>query len=267
MHQLVKTVILGVIQGLTEWLPISSTAHLKLFENLLGFEVARELILFDVILHIGTLIVIIVFFREEVVKILSAVACLDFKSQPGRMVPLIIVGVLPTFLIGGVAGELIEETFQNILPIGVSFLFYGTVLYSLKFDKEETDTINYPTAIMIGVAQGIAIVPGISRSGITIAAALLLGVKRERAFQFSFLISIPAVLGALGYTVCTEFGELTSAGLGWSEILVGATVSMVVGYFALKLLWKTVAQRKLYLFAIYCWLLGALLILLKFTAI
>lgn len=260
MEQLIKTIILGVIQGLTEWLPISSTGHLKLSENLLGFE-AREFTLFDVILHVGTLIVILVFFRKEVGKILSALAHLDFETEDGKMVPLIIIGVIPTILIGLIFGWLIEDTFQTILPIGVAFLFCGIMLYSSKVGKEKTDRVSYSTAIMMGIAQGIAIIPGISRSGTTIAVALLLGIKRKKAFEFSFLLSIPAILGALGYTVYTESDELASAGLEWGEILAGAIVAMLVGYLALKLLWKTIAKRKFHLFAFYCWLLGALLVL------
>lgn len=258
MQKLIKTIILGIVQGLTEWLPISSTGHLKLFENLLELGVP---ILFDVILHVGTLVVTLVFFRKDVGKIMSSLAHLDFKTEQGKMVPLIIVGVVPTALIGVIFGGLIEDTFQTFLSIGVAFLFCGTMLYSAKFGKEKNETVNYSTAIMMGVAQGIAIIPGISRSGITIAVALLLGIEREKAFKFSFLISVPAILGALGYTVCLEFEELISAGLGWTEILAGAFVSMFVGYLALKLLWKTIAKRKFYLFAFYCWLLGVLLVL------
>jgi len=262
LEQLIETIILGIIQGLTEWLPISSTGHLKLFENLLRFE-ARELVLFDVILHVGTLIVILVFFRKEVGQILSSLAHLDFKTEYGKMVPLIIVGVVPTALIGLVFGWLIEGFFQTILRIGIAFLFCGIILYSAKFGKEKTDSINYSTAIMIGIAQGIAIIPGISRSGATITVALLLGIKREKAFKFSFLLSIPAILGALGYTGYAEFSELTSTGLDYAEILAGAIAAMLVGYFALKLLWKIIAKRKFHLFAFYCWILGAVLVLLS----
>jgi undecaprenyl-diphosphatase len=135
------------------------------------------------------------------------------------------------------------------------------ILYSTKAGKEKTERISYWMAIMIGIAQGVAIIPGISRSGTTIAVALLLGVNREKAFKFSFLLSIPAILGALSLTLLTEFGALASAGLGWTEILAGTTVSMFVGYFALKLLWKTIAKGKFHLFAFYCWLLGITLII------
>jgi undecaprenyl-diphosphatase len=259
LEQLMKTVILGVIQGLTEWLPISSTGHLRLFEKILDFEAP---ILFDVILHVGTLIVILTFFRREIWKMLTALVRLDFRTEHGRMIPSIIVGTIPTVLIGVIFGSQIEKTFREALPMTVAFIICGLILYSAKTGKERTEKISYSTAVIIGVAQGVAIIPGISRSGATIAAALLLGIKREQAFKFSFLLSIPTILGALGFTVYTEFGELTASGLGLAEVLAGTVAAMLVGYFALKLLWKILLERKFHLFALYCWLLGAILIVL-----
>jgi undecaprenyl-diphosphatase len=259
LTNLTRTIILGAIQGLTEWLPISSTGHLKIAEHFLDLKVP---VLFDVILHIGTLIVVLVFFRKDIKNILSALVRLDFKTEYGKFIPLIIVGTIPTALIGLVFGESIENTFQSILPIATAFILCGIVLYSTKAGKEKTDNISYSAALIVGVAQGIAIIPGISRSGATIAAALMLGIKREKAFKFSFLISIPAIVGALGLTLYTQFDELTTMGLGWTEVLAGMIVAMLVGYFALKLLWKILANKKFHFFALYCWLLGAVLIVL-----
>ncbi len=258
LTNLLRTIILGAIQGLTEWLPISSTGHLRIAEHFLGLEVP---ILFDVILHIGTLIVIFVFFRRDIKNIFSALVRFDFKTEYGRFIPLIIVGTVPTALIGLVFGESIENTFQSVLPIATAFVLCGIVLYFTKAGKEKTDNIGYLAAVIVGVAQGIAIIPGISRSGATIAAALMLGIKREKAFKFSFLISIPAIIGALGLTLYTQFDELTTVGLGW-QVLAGMVVATLVGYFALKLLWKILAKKKFHFFALYCWLLGAVLIVL-----
>jgi len=255
---LTRTIILGAIQGLTEWLPISSTGHLKIAEHFLGLKVP---ILFDVILHIGTLIVVFIFFRRDIKNILSALGRFDFKTEYGKFIPLIIVGTIPTALIGLAFGESIENTFQSILPIATALVLCGVVLYFTKAGEEKTDNISYSAALIVGVAQGIAIIPGISRSGATIAAALLLGIKREKAFKFSFLISIPAIIGALGLTLYTQFDELTTVGLGW-EVLAGMVVAMLVGYFALRLLWKILAKRKFHFFALYCWLLGVVLIVL-----
>jgi len=261
LEQLIETIILGIIQGLTEWLPISSTGHLKLAEHFLGLPVP---ILFDITLHIGTLVVILLFFRKEVKGAISALLRFDFKTENGKLVPLIIVGTIPTALIGLVFGDIIENIFQNPLPIAMAFILCGIILYSTKAGKEKTDTINYSKALMIGVAQGIAIIPGISRSGATIAFALLLGIRREKAFKFSFLLSVPAILGAFGLKLYKEASLLASAGYSWMEFLIGAVVAMVVGYFALKLLWKVIAVQKLYFFAFYCWFIALLSIIFSF---
>jgi undecaprenyl-diphosphatase len=180
----------------------------------------------------------------------------------GRMIPSIIVGTVPTVLIGVVFGSQIDETFQEALPITMAFIICGLILYSAKTGKERTEKIGYSTAVIIGVAQGVAIIPGISRSGATIAAALLLGIKREQAFKFSFLLSIPTIIGALCFTVYEQIGELATSGLGLAEVFAGTAIAMLVGYLALKLLWNTLLKRTFYLFALYCWLLGAVLIVL-----
>ena len=256
---LIKTIILGIIQGLTEWLPISSTGHLKIAEHLMNEKIP---LLFDFILHIGTLIVVLLFFRKDIKKMLLALVHLDFKTEHGKLIPLIIVGSIPAGIIGIILDEPVNAAFQNILPIAVAFVLCGIMLYSVKFAQEKNDTIGYSTAILVGTIEGIAIIPGISRSGTTIAVALLLGIKREKAFRFSFLLSIPAILSVLGYNFFQRSGELTSAGIGWPEIITGVVVAMFIGYFALKLVWNILAHKKFHVCAFYCWLLGTVLIVL-----
>lgn len=260
---LIRAILLGTIQGIAEWLPISSTGHLRLAEHFLDLNIP---ILFDVTLHIGTLIVIFVVFIEDIKKILSALIHLDFRTEYGQLIPLIIIGTIPTALIGLVTTDTIESISHNILPIAVALILSGTLLYASKAAREKTDNISYKIAVIFGVAQGIAIMPGISRSGTTIAVALLLGLKREKAFKFSFLLSIPAIIGALGLTIYKQHAALASSGFGIIEILIGATVAMIVGYFALKLLHKTIIEKKFHLFAFYCWLLGVLLIILALSS-
>jgi undecaprenyl-diphosphatase len=253
---LIQTIILGLIQGVTEWLPISSTGHLRLTEHFWNLKVP---ILFDGLLHIGTLIVTLFFFRKDIKNILVALAKRDFKTENGKLIPLIIVGTVPTALIGVFFGNAIEAVFRDLLPLAGAFAVCGVALYSSKIGNESKDGIGYLEALAIGTAQGIAIIPGLSRSGLTIAVALLLGIKREKAFKFSFLLSVPAVIGALGLTLYSQHGALAVAGVEWTEILAGIAVSMVVGYFALKLLRKIVADKKFYFFAFYCWLLSIVL--------
>ena len=259
LEQLIQAIILGIIQGLTEWLPISSTGHLKIAEHLFGLATP---LLFEILLHSGTLIVVLFFFRKDVKNILLALVYLDFKSESGKLIPLIVVGTIPTAIIGYIFVEYFETTFNEILPIGITFIIGATLLYLSKKGQEKTDNITYLTALLIGTVQGIATFHGLSRSGATISVALLLGLKREKAFKFSFLLSIPAILGALTLTFYKERAMLATTGIGWTELSVGVAVTIIVGYFALKLLWKLIATRKFHYFAFYTWLLGTALIIL-----
>jgi undecaprenyl-diphosphatase len=258
----IQAILLGFIQGVTEWLPISSTGHLRIAEQFLGLTLP---LLFDVTLHVGTLIIILLFFRKDIKLVLVALVKGDFKSENGKLIPLIIVGTIPTALIGVVFSGTIETVFSSFLPIAGAFLTCGVVLYASKTGTEQKANITYITALAIGAAQGAALIPGLSRSGLSIATALMLGVSREKAFKFSFLLSVPAVIGALGLTIHEQHAVLTLVGVGWTEILVGIAVSLVVSYFALKLLWKALAGKKFYLFAFYCWLTGASLLALSLS--
>ncbi len=261
---LLQSVILGFIQGITEWLPISSTGHLRIAEHYFGLAVPA---LFDVILHVGTLIVTLVYFRKDILKVLRALAKLDFKSEYGLLIPLIIIGTIPTIVIGFLYGNELDIALSTIPALGVGFLVSGAVLYLSKFGKVSRLEITYVDALIIGIMQGLAIIPSISRSGFTIAAALLLGIKREKAFKFSFLLSIPSIIGALGLTLYQQEAELATAGVGLLEIIAGVLVSIVVSFFALKLLWRTIADKKFYLFAFYCFVLGAALVVLNFVGV
>jgi undecaprenyl-diphosphatase len=262
----IQAVTLGFIQGVTEWLPISSTGHLRIAQNLFGLTLP---LLFDVTLHVGTLIIVLLFFRKDIKLVLMALVRGDFKSENGKLIPLIIVGTAPTALIGLVFTSAIEiETvFSGFLPIAGAFITCGVVLYFSKTGQEQKENITYIQALAIGTAQGIALIPGLSRSGLTIATALMLGMKREKAFKFSFLLSVPAVVGALGLTLYEQHEMLTLVGVGLTEISVGIAVSLVVSYFALKLLWKTIASKEFYLFAFYCWLIGAALLALSLSGV
>ena len=259
----IQAIILGFIQGVTEWLPISSTGHLRITEQLLGLTLP---LLFDVTLHVGTLAVILLFFRKDIKQILAALAKGDFRSENGKLIPLLIVGTVPTALIGLVFSNTIETYFSSYLPIAGAFITCGVVLYLSKTGREQKENITYMAVLAIGTAQGIALIPGLSRSGLTIATALLLGVRREKAFKFSFLLSVPAVIGALGLTLYEQHEVLTLVGVGWTEILVGITVSILVSYFALKLLWKALATTKFHLFAFYCWIVGTALLVLSLNS-
>ena len=261
MANALESIILGIIQGIAEWLPISSTGHLRLAEHFLLRQ--QVPLLLSITLHVGTLAALLVFFRNDIRNILSALYHRDFKSENGKLIPLIIAGSVPTAIIGFALSDTVESLSQQILPIAIALLLSGTLLYTSRFAKEKTENVTYPTALAFGIAQGLAVMPGLSRSGTTLAVALLLGLKRDKAFRFSFLLSIPAVIGALGLEAYKEREALTQAGFGSFEILVGATAAMLVGYVALIFVHKTVEDKRFHLFAFYCWLLGMALVALS----
>jgi len=259
LKQGIEIVILGLIQGLTEWLPISSTGHMKLAEFFLGFKLP---LLFNVILHIGTLLVTLIFFREDVEKMLVALIKLDFKSDEGVMAQMILIGSLPTMLIGLLVNNFLEEIFSGIMPIAFFLIFSGLIVYLSKIGREGKERINWKSAILIGVAQGFSTIPGLSRSGLTISTALILGIKRDEAFKFSFLLSIPAIFGALTLTIYAQPGALLLAEAELLYMLIGILVSMVVGYMSMKILRRVI--HRFHMFAFYSLLLGFSIIAVEF---
>jgi len=256
--------MLGIIQGLTEWLPVSSTAHLKIAEHYLGLTATP---LFNVTLHVGTLIVVVFYFRKDVKSLLVALVHWDFKSEYGQLVPLIIVATIPTAIIGLLYVKFLEGTLQTMLIIGITFLVGATVLYASKIGKEKEDNMTLTIAVVMGIAQGLAIFPGLSRSGITISTALLLGLKREKAFKFSFLLSIPAILGDLAVEAYTQRGQLAAQEIGPVELIVGIVLAMIAGYIAIKLVSKLVRSKRFHYFAFYTFPLGIALIALALSGI
>ena len=260
LDQLLTTIILGLIQGVAEWLPISSTAHLRIAEHFLGFQATP---LFNVFLHIGTLSVVIFYFRKDIKVILTALVHRDFHSEYGRFIPLIIVASIPTGIIGVLYDLYLGDTYQTIVIIGITFLFGATLLFSSKFGKENKSQISYREALVIGTAQGAASFPGLSRSGSTISTGLLQGVKREMVFRFSFLLSIPAIIGDLGVEAYHQRGTF-SQGVGVSplDLLVGLVFTVIAGYFAIVLVKKLVLTKKFHYFAVYTFALGIALIIM-----
>jgi undecaprenyl-diphosphatase len=257
---LLQSTILGFIQGTTEWLPISSTGHLRLAEIFFGLSVP---LLFDVTLHVGTLFVILIYFRHDVKNVLTALWHRDFHSEHGKLILPIIIGSIPTGAIALLAGDALDS-YSTLLFLGVGFIVSGVFLLATRFTKETKSTISPLAALLIGIMQGLSIVPSISRSGFTIATALLLGIKKEVAFKFSFLLSIPAIIGALGVTLYQEgSGVLLTSGISMLELVAALAVTITVSFLALKILWKVLAANKFYLFAIYCFAMGAVLIVLS----
>jgi len=257
---LLETLILAVIQGVTEWLPISSSGHLVVAQQYLGLRLP---ILFDVILHVGSLMVVLIAFWSDVVKVLNALIRLDFRSEEGRLGLYVLLGTGATIVIGFAFRDWFESLFQNLLAVGVAFILTGSyysLLYVLGRGEQTSMRLSPSSSVLIGVAQGVALVPGISRSGSTIVTGLLLKVDRKVAFRFSFLLFIPAAVSALVLTaIGTE--SLLIGDVDYISLLLALAATVVVGYLSLRLLQRIVLADKLHMFAFYCWGLGLLLVL------
>lgn len=251
-----EILMLGLIQGLTEWLPVSSSGHMRVLEFLFGL---KPLPLFEITLHMATLIVTLLFFRDEIYKILMALIKLDFKSREGVLILRLLVSLVLSATVGALTMILINDVFYRMAPLGAAFLFSGSLIYASKRGKCIKESVDYRSAAIIGVMQGLSIIPGLSRSGLTISVALLLGIKREEAFKFSFLLSIPAILGALMLLILFQADPIINGGLELINISVSCLTAGVVGYFSLKFLYKSL--QKFHLFSLYLLPLGLLLIL------
>lgn len=256
---LLQSLTLGFIQGTTEWLPISSTGHLRIAEHFFGLSVPT---LYDVLLHFGTLLVTLVFFRKDIINILKALVHRNFNSADGKLIVPIILGSIPTAIIAFLWGDQLDAL-SSLPMLAAGFIVSGVLLLASKFSKERKDAIDMPTALLIGVMQGLAVIPAISRSGLTIAVMLLLGIKRDLAFKFSFVLSIPAVFGALGLQLYQERNALAVAGIGVTEVAAAVVVTVAVSFLALKIVQKSLAANKFWLFSLYCFAIGAALFALS----
>jgi undecaprenyl-diphosphatase len=259
-----QAIALGVVQGLTEYLPVSSSGHLVVAHHLFGLT--EPAVFFDVILHMGTLVAVVWFYRDTISSIvkssLTAVTGgrAGFKSAISTDTHLyyalmIIAASIPTGFIGVFFKDMLEGLFASVFWTGASFIVNGLMLLTVVWAKDrerEVADIKWWEAAAIGVAQGIAIVPAISRSGATITLALFMGMKREKAAEFSFLLSIPAILGALALKLRHHSDVHTALSLA-----VGFAVSLVIGYLSLILLVTLMKRGKFQWFGYYCVAVGA----------
>jgi undecaprenyl-diphosphatase len=206
-------------------------------------------------LHLGTLLAVFAMFWKDLLKILASIVHLDFKSEYGKLAAFLVVGSIPVALVGALFHDFFASLFSNLTAVGVALLITGIILYSSKFHNESKQ-LNYKESFLVGIAQAIAIIPGISRSGFTIATGLLRGVDRREIFRFSFLLSIPAIIGATVFELTT----VPLAGFDLMDMTLGTLTAAVVGYLSLKLLLRLVVNRKFYLFSFYCLGLGLLIL-------
>ncbi len=239
-----QAIFLGIIQGITEWLPISSSGHLVIFQEFLNIPASVS---FDLLLHLGTLVVICFVFRKDIWNIIKAVLKRDFESEEGKWAYYIIIGSIPIFLAGLFFEPIIDLFFSSVLVAGIGWIITGIFLYFTKTIKNNL-TVNKKSSINIGIVQAFALIPGVSRSGSTISMGIFSGVERDVAAKFSFLLSIPAILGAMVLKINDFSIDFVS--------IIGLLTSIIVGYLSLRLLLKIVRRGDLWKFSYYCFILG-----------
>jgi undecaprenyl-diphosphatase len=256
---ILKSIILGLVQGLTEFLPVSSSGHLVLAAEFLNFH--DEGVAFEVFVHLGTLFSVLVVFRKKILQmIISPYEVWVNKSQDedkiesSKWALYIIIGTLPAGLIGLAFKDQIEGIFSNFLLVLAMLLVTGTMMIISRYIANENKEMNIFKSILIGFAQAFAILPGISRSGSTIVTGMLLGIDRSRAAEFSFLLSIPVIVGA----TVLKISDLLESQISSNEIIllaVGTVSAFISGYFAIIWLLDIVKRGKLEWFGIYCYLI------------
>lgn len=250
---MIHYLIMGLIQGLTEFLPVSSSGHLVIGERFLRLDPPG--VLLEAILHLGTLVAVLILFRRDILRLARG---LFTKRREFGEISRLIVGTIPITVIGFVLQDKIDAAFSSLLVVGICLLVTGGLL--LIADRAgrqaKRKEVRLRDALLIGISQAAALLPGISRSGATISTGMIVGIKGREAARFSFLLSIPAILGAAGLKLYQAL-TTTSVAVGeWPELLVGALTALAVGVVAIKGLLALISRGKLKIFGIYCLVIG-----------
>lgn len=287
---ILQAILLGIIQGITEFLPVSSSGHLTIFQNIFKIDTGGSM-LFDIMLHVGTLAAVFVVYRRDILKMIREAICicidiisnikiwfanrrddeaLRYKrvihNNYRKFVVLILVSTIPTGVIGYTAKSLVEAASATLIVPGVCLILTGILLFVADLTEDGRKIprdVSYTNGFFIGIAQGLATLPGLSRSGTTITACLLSGFDKRFAVKYSFLMSVPAILGAS----VLEIKDVASEPVTGNLILccvIGAVISGVVGYICIKLMLAIVRKKKFKGFAIYCFVIGIVAIVAHF---
>jgi undecaprenyl-diphosphatase len=278
---LLQAVILGIVQGLTEWLPISSSGHLALLQLAMGLEVP---VFFDLILHVGSLAGVFAIYRKDIVSIISSMVWyVCYKIVAGRnsnkisshndhrrqqekqqnladirLVLLIIIGMIPTAIIGIIFRSFFEFSFYDTISIATGFIVTGFLVIVTRFLKNGYKRIEISDAFLIGIGQGISIFSSISRSGATISVGMFRGLDKDSLVKYSFILSIPAILGASIFDMVTADRDTLSQmdDISIMSYFVGIFASALVGYGSIKFLIKAINKGSFYMFSFYCFAIG-----------
>lgn len=249
--EIYQAIILGIVQGITEWLPVSSSGHLVLVQNLFGIS---QPVIFNVLLHIGSLIVVVSVFFKEIIELFKGI--FSGKKESMQYLLYLVIASVPIGLVGYFLNDLIKSVFNNNLTVGIGLIFTAIILFLSKYPKKKEQQFTVRSSLITGVGQAFAILPGVSRSGTTISAGLMQGVKRDKVATFAFLLFIPAIIGAALFeakSIATIPNLL--------PLIIGLIVTIIVGFFSLKLLLHIIKKNKFQYFSIYCFFVGLIILL------
>ncbi len=267
----IQAILMGIVQGLSEFLPISSSAHLvftsnfyKVIKNIPIVQSSNEEVFFDIMVHLGTLIAVLIFFRKDVLNILKAmwhaIKTKNWEDKEAKLGLFIMAGTVITVMLALPINEIAEKLVYSPSIVGILLFITGfTLLYSEYKSKkleEKKDEVSLKTSILIGLAQGLAALPGFSRSGWTIATGLFCGLDRVTAARYSFLLSIPIILGASMVYPLIKIDIHEAVQYNWSAIIAGTVVSAIVGYLCIKYFMKFISKFSLAIFGYYCIITG-----------
>ena len=266
---ILQAIIIGLVQGLTEFLPVSSSAHLIFVQQALGLTDVP--LAFDVLLHAGTLVAVFIYFYNDIIQMIKGffLSLIDLKEGEfmseikrdpyKKLAWLTIIATIPIGVVGLLFNDVVEELFGGLTVPAFLLLITGCLLYfsqRMNSGKINVQNISTKEALVMGCGQALAILPGLSRSGTTIASGLFVGLDKEFAAKFSFILSIPAILGA----AVVQLKDLSGANIELSAYVAGFIVAVISGYIAISFLLKLVRERSLDIFAFYCWIVGIVIL-------
>lgn len=255
MNEFINITILSVLQGIAEFLPISSSGHLVIGQHFLGVNAPG--LRLDTFLHVGTLIAIFVYYRKVVGSILRGIV--KCEKEALLYASKVIVSAIPAVIIYILFDDKIESLFENAKMVGALLMFTSVVLIITRYLPRGENPSTFKNALFMGLAQAIALLPGVSRSGMTLTASRMCKMSSEKAAEFSFLMSAPLICGAALMHIIESFSQPASSGeVSWALTLYGAFVAAIVGYFSLALLVRSLKSQGFWMFGIYCFIAGLL---------
>ena len=262
-----EAIVYGIVQGLTEFLPISSSGHLLLVPAFFGWEDPGAL--FTAVIQLGTMLAVVLYFWRDLLKIASTWVRSWFTPSlrsdlNARMGWYLVIGTIPIVIFGFIFKDQIETAARSLYIVGTTLIVFGLVLGAIDWASRKTrpvESVKRNDAIAVGLAQALALIPGVSRSGATISAGLLMGLTREAAARFSFLLSIPAIVLSGLYGLYGELGS-SGGGVGLGPLLIATVVSFIVGFAAIAFLLRWLARHSLYIFVVYRVALGIIVLAL-----